>query len=139
MTELQIPVPKKKPLFNIHATALIPFLAFVGLGADSISSSCYGPEEAFVALGGHPHLIVFVGLLAILTITIISTSYCQIINLFPFGGGGYVVASKLLTPGIGVVSGVALLVDYILTITISIASGVDAIFSFIQMGMSIGS
>ena len=52
-------------------------------------------------------------------------------STFPSGGGGYVVATKLLGPRFGVVSGAALLVDYVLTITISIASGGDAIFSMI--------
>lgn len=116
-----------------HKLALIPLFALIGLGADPLSSSCYGPEEAFLALGQHPHLIVFVALLAIATIWILSFSYCQIIELFPHGGGGYVVASKLLSPQLGVVSGCALLVDYVLTITISIASGVDAIFSFLPL------
>src|SRR5262249_22253707 len=64
------------------------------------------------------------------TVFIISYGYSRIIEQFPSGGGGYVVASKLLSPGTGVVSGSALLVDYVLTITISLASGADAIFSF---------
>ena len=62
---------------------------------------------------------------------IISVAYSQIIEHFPFGGGGYVVASQLLGPRTGVVSGSALLVDYVLTITVSIASGADALFSFL--------
>ena len=66
-----------------------------------------------------------------LTVFLISTSYSQIIELFPNGGGGYLVASKLLSPSMGVVSGCALLIDYVLTISISIASGTDAIFSFL--------
>ncbi len=114
-----------------HKISLLPFFAFVGLGSDPLSSSCYGPEEAFLALGPFQHLIVFVGLLAILTIWIISTSYSQIIDLFPYGGGGYVVGTKLLSPTFGLISGCALLVDYVLTITISIASGVDAFFSML--------
>ncbi|HSP33444.1 MAG TPA: APC family permease, partial [Thermoanaerobaculia bacterium] len=65
------------------------------------------------------------------TVLIISASYSVIIEQFPTGGGGYVVASHLLGPRIGVVSGCALVVDYILTITVSIASGGDAIFSFL--------
>lgn len=109
----------------------MPFFAFVGLGSDPLSSSCYGPQEAFLALGNYPHLIVFVGLLSIFTIWTISTSYSQIIDLFPYGGGGYVVGTKLLSPTFGLVSGCALLVDYVLTITISIASGVDAFFSIL--------
>ncbi|HEY0337508.1 MAG TPA: amino acid transporter, partial [Burkholderiales bacterium] len=39
-----------------HSIALIAFFAWVGLGADGLSSSCYGPEEAYLALGEHTHL-----------------------------------------------------------------------------------
>jgi len=114
-----------------HKLSLIAFFAWVGLGADGLSSSCYGPEQAFRALGSHPYLCVFVGLASALTVFIISASYSQIIELFPTGGGGYLVASKLLAPTVGMVSGCALLIDYVLTITISIASGADALFSFL--------
>src|SRR5262249_14825401 len=55
----------------------------------------------------------------------------RIIEHFPFGGGGYVVATRLLGPGAGVVSGSALMVDYVLTITTSVASGAEAMFSFL--------
>ena len=53
------------------------------------------------------------------TVLLISAAYRRIIEEFPSGGGGYVVASKLLGASAGVVSGSALLVDYVLTITIS--------------------
>ncbi len=112
-------------------TSLIPILALIGLGADGLSSSCYGPEEAFLALPNTPHLILYVALLSVITIAIISASYCQIIELFPRGGGGYLVASKLLSPFAGLVSGCALLVDYVMTVTISIAAGVDAFLSIV--------
>jgi len=113
-----------------HQLSLIAFFAWVGLGADGLSSSCYGPEEAFLALQGHTHLALFVALASGITVLVISTSYSQIIELFPTGGGGYLVASKLLSPTVGMVSGCALLIDYVLTITISVASGADALFSF---------
>jgi amino acid transporter len=116
-----------------HHISLIAFFAWVGLGADGISSSCYGPEEAFLALGEHTVLAIFVALATVLTVFIISGSYSQIIGLFPSGGGGYIVASKLLGERTGVVSGSALVIDYVLTITISIASGIDAIFSFLPL------
>lgn len=112
-----------------HKVSLIALLAWVGLGADGLSSSCYGPEEAFKALGAHSVLALFVGLATVVTIMIICTSYSQIIELFPGGGGGYLVATKLLSPTFGVISGCALLVDYVLTIALSIASGADALFS----------
>ena len=121
--------PQDKSIF--HKLSLVAFLAWVGLGADGLSSSCYGPEEAFLALKGHPYLGIFVALASGLTIFIIATSYSQIIELFPSGGGGYLVASKLLSPSVGMISGCALLIDYVLTISISIASGADAIFSFL--------
>ena len=117
-----------------HKLSLIAFFAWVGLGADGLSSSCYGPQEAFLALGTHPYLSIFIGLASALTVFVISTSYSQIIELFPTGGGGYLVASKLLSPTVGMVSGCALLIDYVLTITISIASGADALFSFLPAG-----
>ena len=112
-----------------HKLSLVAVLAWVGLGADGLSSSCYGPEETFKALGTHPSLSVFVALACVVTIATICASYRQIIELFPAGGGGYLVASKLLSPALGVVSGSALLVDYVLTISISVASGADALFS----------
>lgn len=114
-----------------HKLSLIAFFAWVGLGADGLSSSCYGPEETFKALGAHVHLSLFVAAASVITVFVISASYSQIIELFPTGGGGYLVASKLLSPKLGVVSGCALLIDYVLTITISIASGADALFSLL--------
>src|SRR4026207_2414345 len=93
-----------------HKLSLVAVLAWVGLGADGLSSSCYGPEETFKALGAHSALSVFVALACVVTIATICASYRQIIELFPSGGGGYLVASKLLSPTAGVVSGSALLV-----------------------------
>ncbi|MDE1990480.1 MAG: APC family permease, partial [Betaproteobacteria bacterium] len=109
--------------------ALIAFFAWVGLGADGLSSSAYGPEEAFKALGTHTHLSLYLALATALTVFLISTAYNQVIELFPMGGGGYKVATQLIGPYAGLVSGAALIVDYVLTIAISVASGVDAVFS----------
>lgn len=120
---------------DLHDTAvfshvtLIAFLAWVGLGADGLSSSCYGPAEAFIQLGAHSYLAVFLSLATIFTVLVISACYSHIIEAFPSGGGGYLVASKLLGPRVGVVSGCALLVDYVLTITVSVAAAGDALFS----------
>ncbi len=121
-----------------HKVSLIALFAWVGLGADGLSSSCYGPEETFKALGGSTHLSIFVALACVVTIVAICASYSQIISLFPSGGGGYLVASKLLSPATGVVSGCALLVDYVLTVTISVASGGDALFSLAASGFLAG-
>lgn len=114
-----------------HRLSLIPFLAWVGLGADGLSSSAYGPEEAFKALGSHTYLAVGLAALMAGTVLLISAAYRRIIEEFPTGGGGYVVATSLLGPSAGVISGAALLVDYVLTITISIAAAGDALYSFL--------
>ncbi|QBR01225.1 APC family permease [Paraburkholderia pallida] len=117
-----------------HAIAVTPLLAWVGLGADGLSSSCYGPEEAFLALGQHHALALFLALATALTVFIIALGYNQVIELFPTGGGGYRVATALLGPRPGLVSGAALLVDYVLTVATSLASGVDAFFSLLPVG-----
>ncbi|HET9624751.1 MAG TPA: APC family permease [Kofleriaceae bacterium] len=134
-----------------HQMTLVAFLAWVGLGADGLSSSSYGPEEAFKALGHFEpagcaqapgpgacqfipevgYLAVFLAIATAATVFIISWSYRRIIEEFPHGGGGYIVASKHLGPYVGAVSGAALLVDYVLTIAISLAAGGDAVFSFL--------
>jgi Amino acid permease len=129
-----------KPLDPFHKdtrrhVVLVAFLAWIGLGADGLSSSCYGPEEAFLALGAHHHLGLYLAVATATTVFIISVAYNQVIELFPSGGGGYKVATSLIGPYAGLVSGAALIVDYMLTIAISIASGVDAIFSFLPRSL----
>ncbi len=126
-----------KPLdpFNKQARSnilLVTFLAWVGLGADGLSSSSYGPEEAFKALGQYTHLAIFLAFAIGITVFIIGLSYLQVIELFPNGGGGYRVASTLLGPRAGLVTGVALMIDYILTIAISVVAAVDSLFSLMD-------
>src|SRR5262252_5662181 len=113
--------------------ALAAFFAWVGLGADGISSSCYGPEEAFRALGENTHLGLYLALATAATVFLIALAYNQVIELFPTGGGGYRVATRLIGPYAGLTSGAALIVDYVLTISISIASGTDAFFSLLPL------
>ena len=95
-----------------HSISLIALLAWVGLGADGLSSSAYGPDEAFRALGQHTYLAIALALATTITV---------------------LVATELLGPRWGVVSGSALLVDYVLTISVSIASGADQVFSVLPL------
>ena len=113
-----------------HKISLIPVLAWIGLGADGLSSSSYGPEEAFKALGTHTYLAIFIAIATAFTVLIIAYAYSRIIEHFPHGGGGYIVATHNIGTQAGVIAGSALLVDYILTITVSLASCGDAIFSY---------
>ena len=112
-----------------HSIALMPLLAWVGLGGDGLSSSAYGPDEAFRALGSHGYLALPLALLVGVTVVLISACYMRVIERFPSGGGGYVVATHLLGPRVGVTAACALLVDYVLTVSVSIAAGADALFS----------
>ena len=116
-----------------HKISLIPLLAWIGLGADGLSSSSYGPEEAFKALGPHTYLAIFIAIATAFTVFIIAYAYSRIIEHFPHGGGGYMVATHTISSQAGVIAGSALLVDYILTITVSLASCGDAIFSFLPL------
>src|SRR5579871_2567016 len=112
---------------------LAAFVAWVGLGADGLSSANYGPEEAFLALGANTHLALYLAIATALTVFLISLGYNEVIALFPSGGGGYKVATTLIGPYAGLVSGAALIVDYVLTIAISVASGTDALFSLLPL------
>jgi amino acid transporter len=115
-----------------HIT-LIAFLAWIGLGADGLSSSAYGPEQAFVMLGQHVYFGFYLAIATALTVFIISFSYNQVIELFPSGGGGYKVASSLINPYAGLVSGSALILNYALTIAVSFSSAVSALFSVLPL------
>jgi len=125
--------PPKDPTDQsvLRGLTLIAFFAWIGLGADGLSSSCYGPEKAYLALEGHTMLVWPLAALVAITIFIISASYSQVVALFPAGGGGYIVGTRLLGATPGVISGASLIIDYVLTISISCAAGVAALFSFL--------
>ncbi|HQS57458.1 MAG TPA: APC family permease [Gallionellaceae bacterium] len=118
-----------------HGMVMLAFLAWISLGADGLSSINYGPEVGFLALGEHTQLGLYLALATALTVFIIALAYNQVIELFPSGGGGYKVATNLLGKHAGLVSGAALIIDYVLTITISVAAGVDALFSLFPYAM----
>jgi amino acid transporter len=116
-----------------HGMVLVAFFAWISLGADGLSSISYGPQEAFLALGTHTQLGLYLALATALTVFIIAMAYNQVIELFPSGGGGYKVATHLLGARAGMVSGAALIIDYVLTIAISVACAVDVIFSLLPV------
>ncbi|WP_312263038.1 APC family permease [Candidatus Igneacidithiobacillus taiwanensis] len=111
--------------------SLAAFLAWVGLGSDALSSSAYGPPEIYYALKGHEYLSVLLAIGIPLSVFIIAAGYKQVIALFPEGSGGYHTATTLLGPFAGLVSGSALIVDYVLTAAISVASGTEAVLSIL--------
>lgn len=140
MTPADKPRTKKKhkdpmQLETWRHAALVAVLAWAGVGADSLSSANYGPEEAYKALhlSGHEPLVLWLALITALTVVVISLAYVQIIRLFPNGGGGYKAATRLVHPYAGLLSGSALIVDYSLTIAISVAAATDAMFNLFPL------
>lgn len=113
-----------------HKLALVPFLAWVGLGADGLSSSAYGPEAAFHVLQGHTYLAVVLALATAGTVALLAKAYSVLIESFP-SGGAYVVATRMLGPRLGLLAGAALVVDYLLTIAASVAAAGKAVFSLL--------
>ena len=105
------------------------------LASDNISSSAYATEEAMrvLALAGTGVLVLTMPIaFAIVTVlAIVVLSQTQVIRTYPGGGGSYAVAKNELGPIAGLVVASALLVDYVLTVAVSIAAGVAAIGSFV--------
>ncbi len=118
------------PTVHQHLS-LVAFLAWVGLGADGLSSACYGPEETFKALETYRHLAPWLAVATVITVSVLSAAYSNTIMAFPSGGGGYSVATRTLGRHAGMICGCALVLDYILTVGISVSAGAKAIFSLL--------
>ncbi len=131
LKRLLIGSPMSTAMAKHERLAKIPALAI--FASDLMSSVAYATEEILlvlvlggtVALQYSPHISVAIAILA----ATVATSYWQTIFAYPSGGGAYIVASDNLGVLPGLVSGSALLVDYVLTVAVSTASGVAAITS----------
>ena len=101
--------------------------------SDALSSVAYAPQELLMILliGGLAFLVVrpWIAVAVVVLLVVVVISYRQLIKAYPSGGGDYEVASKNLGEVPGVVVASALLVDYVLTVAVSVASGVDNIIS----------
>ena len=101
--------------------------------SDAVSSVAYGPEEVLVALvtAGTAALwwSIPIGIGISLLVAIVASSYWQTIHAYPSGGGSYIVASDNLGTLPGLVAGASLLTDYVLTVSVSVASGIAALTS----------
>jgi len=109
--------------------------ALAVFASDALSSSAYATEEILLALviGGSAmvHLSIPAAICIITLLAIVAISYSQTIHAYPNGGGAYIVAKENLGVTPGLVAGAALLIDYILTVAVSVAAGVAAITSAI--------
>lgn len=114
--------------------------ALAVFSSDALSSTAYATEEILLVLAaavafGQANSFRYVvpislGIAALLVV--VATSYRQTIHAYPTGGGAYIVAKENLGVNAGLVAGASLLVDYVLTVSVSIAAGVAAITSMVQ-------
>jgi len=124
-----------KPLETLHLESerLSKATGLAVLSSDALSSSAYATEQMLIVLMiagvAGTGLGLRVGALILLLLAIVVISYRQTVHAYPGGGGAYFVAKENLGTSFGLVAAAALLVDYVLTVTVSVAAGVDAITS----------
>src|ERR1043165_8630471 len=114
--------------------------ALAVFSSDALSSTAYATEEILLVLAvaaaatasGSFHYVVPVSIGIAVLLAIVATSYRQTIHAYPSGGGAYIVAKENLGTTAGLIAGGSLLVDYVLTVSVSIAAGVAAITSAVQ-------
>lgn len=121
------------PSQRLHSERLSKSAALAVLSSDALSSVAYATEQLLLVLvvagiAGLHHALSVAGAIVIL-MSLVVASYRQTVLAYPQGGGAYFVARENLGISFGLVAAAALLVDYVLTVTVSVASGVDAITS----------
>src|SRR5215218_3600046 len=114
--------------------------ALAVFSSDALSSTAYATEEILLVLavaasataGGSFSYVVPISIGIAALLAIVATSYRQTIHAYPSGGGAYIVAKENLGTTPGLVAAAALLVDYVLTVSVSVAAGVAAVTSAAQ-------
>ena len=126
---------------------LTRFAALALLSSDALSSIAYGTEQIVVVLVALSTAAIWYSLpiaaFVIILLISLTLSYRQIIHAYPHGGGAYVVSSENLGKNAGLIAGGSLLIDYMLTVAVSVSAGAEAITSAIpalyghQVGISV--
>jgi len=126
-------IGEKLPSDKLEGQLLPKHLALPIFASDPLSSVAYAPQELLLilTLGGLAFLSFapWVAAAVVVLLVVVVASYRQLIKAYPSGGGDYEVAHRNLGEKAGLVVASALLVDYILTVAVSVASGVDNIIS----------
>jgi amino acid transporter len=129
----QLLVGKPIPSHLAHHQRLTKVTGLAVLSSDPLSSVAYATEETvrtlMLAGAGALALSVPIGVVIAFLLLVVAFSYRQTIHAYPSGGGAYIVARENLGVGAGLVAGSALLVDYVMTVAVSIAAGVAALVS----------
>lgn len=118
---------------SLGHTLLSKRIALPVFASDPLSSVAYATQEILLilTLGGlaYLHLTPWVAAAVVVLLAVVVLSYRQVVRAYPSGGGSYEVVSKNLGAGAGLLVAAALLVDYVMTVAVSIAAGVDNIIS----------
>jgi len=117
-----------------HTERVSKKIGLAVFASDNISSSAYATEEtmrvlALAGIGAVAALTLPLTIAIVVILAVVVLSYVQVIKAYPHGGGSYVVAKENLGVVPGLIAGSALLVDYFLTVSVSVAAGVAAITS----------
>src|SRR3954449_2930254 len=113
-------------------------IALAVFASDAISSTAYAGEEVLLVLlpvatvEQSLNVLVPISIIVMILLAIVVTSYRQTLFAYPSGGGSYIVSRENLGETPSLVAGASLLVDYILTVAVSISAGVAAIVSIPQ-------
>ncbi|MFC8664088.1 MULTISPECIES: amino acid permease [Streptomyces] len=120
---------------ELQETLLPKRLALPIFASDPLSSVAYATQEILLVLtlGGlaYLHFTPWIAVAVVSLMTVVVLSYRQVVYAYPSGGGSYEVVSTNLGPSAGLVVAASLLVDYVMTVAVSVASGVDNIISAI--------
>ncbi|MFF1476747.1 APC family permease [Streptomyces sp. NPDC058301] len=118
---------------ELGETLLPKRLALPIFASDPLSSVAYATQEILLVLtlGGlaYLHFTPWIAAAVVALMTVVVLSYRQVVHAYPSGGGSYEVVSTNLGPSAGLVVAASLLVDYVMTVAVSVASGVDNIIS----------
>lgn len=118
---------------RLHHTLLPKRIALAIFASDPLSSVAYATQEILLILTlgalSYLYLTPWIAAAVVLLLGVVVLSYRQVVQAYPSGGGSYEVASRNLGPRAGLVVAAALLVDYVMTVAVSVAAGVDNIIS----------
>ncbi len=118
---------------NIQHERVDRLRALAILSSDALSSVAYGTEASLAVLltagVASMGVNIFIGLAIVLLLSVVAFSYRQTISRYPGGGGSYIVAKDNLNEHFGLIAAASLLIDYVLTVSVSVSAGVDALIS----------
>jgi len=124
-------VGRRQPTYRMEHTLLPKVLALPIFSSDALSSVAYATEEIMVVLLaaslGSRHLVMPIAVAIAALMVVVVASYIQVCRGYPSGGGAYIVAKDNLATLPALVAAGALLVDYILTVAVSVVAGVVAV------------